>query len=525
MDDKPDYQSPDYAELNARWAQVDCVLGGTKTMRLAGTLYLPQFPSEEGEVYNKRLATSSSDGDYGDTLDAIVGMIFRKPAKAADDVPARIVTDLENVDLQGTHFNVFAPRLTRKGIHYGASYILVDMQRTPASVEGQTLDLATSREMGLRPYWTIYPANAVQSRPRYVSINGARTLQQIVFKECVVEPSGDYGSGMSERLRVWRLPVEELEQQESYRVTGPVEWELWEKQEVEGTDKKDWSQEASGTIKLDRIPVAVFMANPAEDDELACGGPTLEDLSYICIEDWQAQSDFKTGLHYMWPVPYTVGLREIKTELAWGPSILLDCDTGGKADFAEPHGNALSTWKDYLASIKEKIRQKGLEMVLEEGAPNTTATEQIIRAGKRASRLTYWIDAVHDCFEEALQFHAQWLGMGADQGGEITMGVTGTELILTAQELTALNAAVIGKVMSLKTYYDILQRAGLLSDSFDADAEIQQIKDEGDILAPPVPTLQVGKASSFAQNANPAIAGMFGAKAKPKTNGAANGQP
>jgi hypothetical protein len=127
---KPDYQSPEYAaELIPRWQFVDTVLGGTFEMRKAASQMLPQFPAEHDDVYTARVAEATSDGDYKDTLDGLVGMVFAKPVTIGKNVPAQIVDNFENIDLKGTHFNVFNQRLFRRGVHYGASYALTDMQR------------------------------------------------------------------------------------------------------------------------------------------------------------------------------------------------------------------------------------------------------------------------------------------------------------------------------------------------------------------------------------------------------------
>ena len=89
---KPNYQSADYAtELIPKWEFVDTVLGGTFEMRKVKTM-LPQFPAEHDDVYNERLAAATSDGDYRDTLDGLVGMVFAKPVTIGKSVSALIVT-------------------------------------------------------------------------------------------------------------------------------------------------------------------------------------------------------------------------------------------------------------------------------------------------------------------------------------------------------------------------------------------------------------------------------------------------
>ena len=443
-------------------------MGGTYPMRAAGEELLIKFPAEADEVYQERLASATSDGDYRDTLDGLVGMVFNKPVQLGTNVPAQLKSYLENVDLAGAHLDVFNQRTFRKGLHLGASYVVVDVQRKPAQLEGARIDQATAEALNLRPYWILYGADQVQNAPRYVVIRGERVLQQIVFRACVTEPDGDFGETEVVYYKVWRLPVVALPGGQSEEI-GFVEWELWEEQiedEVgpDGNQKKTISMIDNGSTTLTRIPVSPFIANPDFDDPFLCDGPTLEDQIELCIKDYNKQSDFEKAVHYCQAIPYTVGLKENDgvIDIAWGPGKMFDCEVGGKMDYAEPSGNAFPTWEKYLEKLKEKIRQKGLEMVLEGGAVNTTATEQVLRARKRASRLATLSEAMKDCIERSLQFSAQWMGLGDDAGGEITMGMSADELTLTSQDLTALNAMVTAGNISRLTFLENLERAGML---------------------------------------------------------------
>ena len=485
----PDYQNKLYGEIfPPLWKQVNAVLGGTYTLRQAADEYLPQYPAEADESYRDRVDTATSDADYADTLDGILGMIFRRPPQIGENVPARIRAFLENIDLRGTHFNVFAQRFGRKGVHLGAAYIVVDMQRRPAELDGQTLDDAQVAELGLRPYWIAYGANDVQNSPRFLVINGALTLQQIVFRETATLPDGEFGEEEITRYRVWRLLVEPLSDG-TYRKTGGVEWQVWEERAVAKSNERKLEQTDGGVLNLPELPVAEFVANPDPYNSRELLAPTLLDLSYLCIKHWQQQSDHESNLHLCSsPIPYTVNLRDdgALTEQPWGKGVRYDCNEGGSVGYAEPTGSGLEAMERQLASVKEAIRQKGLEMVLEGGAPNTTATEQILRARKRASRLSQMTLALQDCFERALQLTAMWLGLGGESGGEITMGVKGDELILTAQDVTAYSQLAEKNQMPLRELWSLLQRGGILRDDFDADtaeAELQAVKREASAIA------------------------------------------
>lgn len=498
MADKPDYRSGEYDELVARWYRADLVLGGTHEMREAGQNLLVKFPAEHDEVYAERLSQAISDGDYTDTLDGLVGMVFRKPVQVGANVPAQIQATLENIDLRGTHFNVFNQRAFRTGVHFGASYISVDMQRRPAEIGDEKIDQGTAEKLNLRPYWTLYSAAHVQDFPRFVTIRGEQVLQQIVFRECVAVLDGNFGQEEITRYRVWRLPVVDAGN-EQYTEVGKVEWQLWEEHEVEGGVTVNGENETtvemvdSGPTNLSRIPVSPFLANQDTDSPMVCAGPTLEDLVELCIKDYNKQSDFEKALHYCQAVPYTSGLKDdgALTNVPWGPGVQFNCEVGGKMDYAEPSGNAFATWETYLTGLKAKIKQKGLEMVMEGGAVNTTATEQVLRARKRASRLAMLSDAFKDCIETALMFSAQWLKLGDDAGGEVTMGMNADELTLTSQDVTAFNAMVAAGNMSKLTFFSLLQRAGLYPDEVTPEEEMRRLAEQRAAEPKPQPQPQM----------------------------------
>ncbi len=447
---------------------------------------MPQFPAEHPDVYTQRVESTTFDNDYEDTLDGLAGLIFRKPI-SVDKVAKEIQPHLENVDLANSHIDVFAPRFVRRAIHYGAAFIVVDKQRVATD---RKLDLSEVKSLNLRPYWTIYGWTALQTRPRYMVIDGRRSLQKIVFREQVILEDGEFGESEVTRYRVWRLPVVPLLTGTFQRV-GFAEWQIWEEraETVEGKDRKIVEMIESGSTKLTRIPVAPLVAKPDIDDPVFPKSPTLIDLAYLCVKDFQQTSDHEANLHLCSsPVPWTAGLENSNalTHRPWGKGIMFNLALGGACGYAEPAGTGLAAMATQLESNKRKIRQKGLELVLSEplSANESTATEQNYRAGKRTSRIAEMVHSIHDCLELALSFHAEWMGKGVDAGGEITMGIRGDELILTAADVAAYSTMVEKKQMSIKSMLINLQRGGVIEAEHDIEGELPQIiKEQKELLA------------------------------------------
>src|SRR5688572_32980760 len=106
-DDNPNTMSRAYECMRPRWDKINAVLGGTAAMRAAGSLFLPQHPSETDTAYRERLATSVLLNITQMTLDSWVGRPFSDPLTITEDVPQEIQELLEDVDLQGNAVGVF----------------------------------------------------------------------------------------------------------------------------------------------------------------------------------------------------------------------------------------------------------------------------------------------------------------------------------------------------------------------------------------------------------------------------------
>lgn len=490
--DKPDYSSPEFERFAPMWAKVDACKGGTEAMRAAALTtkdsigespYLPQWPNENDDVYAQRLASSTFYPAYGDTLTGIVGTILKKPVRLNDNVPLSIQADAENIDRAGTHLDVFNLRLLGSGIHYGAAYVLVEMPRKPDGI----VDRAQADALDFRPFWLLYSAKELADWPVYVTINGKPVLQQIRFRERRAELDG-FAQTEVDRYRVWVVPVE-VDESGNYQRTGNAVWQIWEERETvsgkgrSATKKKELVMIEAGMSPLADIPVAVFNANPCLDEPKETEGSVLMDMANVNIKLYQQQSEHGSNLHLCTPIPYTVNLNTdaedggIVSKFALGAGLLYHTREGGGFAFAEPQGTGLAERRTWMDGIKQELVDMGMSLAIEGSQrPNQTATESMLRAGSRASRLTQIARAFQDCVETALSFHAQW--KGESEGGEITLGVKDSDLVLSDQRLATLSAMNEKGQLSLKTLWANMASGGVLPDDFNADDELKAIAEE-----------------------------------------------
>src|SRR3546814_9044534 len=72
----PSATSFEWDEMISSWDRIETLLGGTKSMRMAGSTYLPQHTEESDDNYNERLNVNILFNAMEITLDHYVGRPF-----------------------------------------------------------------------------------------------------------------------------------------------------------------------------------------------------------------------------------------------------------------------------------------------------------------------------------------------------------------------------------------------------------------------------------------------------------------
>lgn len=439
MDDKtnqPDYHNPAYDAMTPAWHIVSDVSGGTAVMRSRRVTYLPLEPAEHSDAYERRLKRSVFFNAYSRTRDALVGMVFKDNPELGEDVPDQIQKDLENVDLSGSHFDVFAKELFTDAFE-GHAFILVDMQ--PKLPDGATL--ADERASGRRPFWVKYKANQALNWRTEV-INGETVLTQITFEEKTTEPVGEFGQEEICRYRVFRL------------AGGQVTWELYRKvTDDQGEDKV--ISEAKGITTLDRIPVAVVYGNRVG---MLKSSPPLLDLAYLNIAHFQEYSDYRNILHVAQvPMLARIGANQEQTSVQVGMQSTVDVGPDGDVKWVEIQGKGIEAGRSELQDLEQRMALMGLSMLAQKSDANVTATE--IRANnlQESSDLSTMARSLQDALEEALGFHAAYYD--EKDGGSVELGVAESGIPIDAQTITSLITAVSSKLLTPDTFLNIIQKA------------------------------------------------------------------
>jgi hypothetical protein len=419
-EDLPSTLSPRAQAQRQSLRMVRDLWGGNETVKAAGTEYLPQAPGEGGTNYAERLARSVFFNVFRQTVVGLVGLIFRKDPVLGDDVPPQIVEDWENIDLAGTHADVFLKELETDAIAAGHAAILVDFPVVP---EGST----AAAEVGLRPYWVPIRKEQILSW-RTGNLNGVTVLTQAVIQLDGWADVGEFGEALhTEYLVINRDP----------ETDGPITWRTL----VVGEDKSV-HESGSGSYKNQiEIPLAEVVTSGRVS--MFVSQPPLIDLAFLNIAHYQMWSDYATGVHMtnvpVWVMTGVDGKdddgNDVEVVIGTNTSFLIP-DPAGGAGWEAHDGQALGSTKTALDDLKSDMGALGLAMLSPQKRAAETAEAKRLDKSTSDSTLGATARGLQDAVEVALGFHAKYLGL-PNGGGSVQINRDFEGLMMDAPVMQA----------------------------------------------------------------------------------------
>jgi len=473
----PAYESPGYrAQLGELQVVQDCfdginsVPGSYLSLWQGARIYLPKEERESDLAYSIRLRRSTFWNAYRRTITGLVGMAFRKSPVLQSDVPPLIKSQMENVDLMGSHLDVFAKEIFQWSFE-GHAAILVDMPKS-ITASNPKATLADERAAGIRPYWSLVRkgqiVNAIAEQ-----VGGSVRLAQVTIKEQIGARDGKYGSECITQ----------------YRVLYRGGWELW--RSVEG--KPPILVDEGKSTGVTEIPLVLL---PMRSTGFCLSRPVLLDLAFENLRHFRLQSDLDHILHVI-NVPIlceilgdnsndleqlTAGgkltdLPGMKPERVISPNSVYLISHGGDLKFVEHQGNAIDKAQAEIKTARGNAATLGLSMLLEQ-APTvaSTATQNVLGWESETSELAGMIRTEEDAVEKALEFQAEYLQL--DTGGKVKFSRELTRMRLDGQFVGGLSMMVKDGGLSLETMWSVLELGSLLPADFDSEKEKQRLLKE-----------------------------------------------
>lgn len=464
-DDDPWLLSPQREAMADGWALPSTLMGGTRAMRDAGRMYLPQEPAEEEEAYATRLGRSILFNGFRDTVQKLSGKPFSRDVKLKPETSAELEALEKDVDLRGQTLTQFANQLLEHAWQYGLAHVFVEYPDAPPG-----LTLAQERDLGLRPYLVEILATDVLGW-RSAFVNGVEVLTQLRRRECTVEASGRFGSREVERVRVYNR-VEEVDG--DGKPTGVVvTWDLYERDEQ---DKP--KVVASGRLTLGEIPLVTLYVRRKG---MLTAEPPLEDLAWLNLAHWQSSSDQRNILRIARVgIMFAAGVsdEELGRRIPVGPSILLTAaKPDAKMGWVEHEGRAIAAGRQDLLDLREEMELMGLEPLLHRPGGTPTATQEVLDTAKANSSLRKSVTALKQVLEAALLIAGRWLNL---QNPVAAVDVSDDFGLTIGQSADAERLITMRKNREITrdTLWSELKRRNVLSEDFDAVAEAAALEKE-----------------------------------------------
>ncbi len=430
---------------------VSDLMGGTASMRAAGTRHLPKWPNEDEESYKCRLAASTLFPAFPETVESLASKPFSKPITVGEDVPPAVQELFANVDLEGRKLDVFAHDGMVEIMAKGFAGILVDV---PVRGEGVTTQ-AQEQEAGIRPYWVLVKKEQILGW-RKTKIDGVWKLSMLRILECVEEDDEGFGT-------------KDVEQD---RVLTPGAWQTYRKSEK----NDEWVLHDEGVTSLSEIP---FAAGYGKRLGFMIGMPPLMEVAYLNVKHWQSQSDQDNILHVARvPILAIRGIGDDKFKLTVGAASAVNLGTNPEADlkYVEHTGSAIEAGHQSLEELKDQMRQAGAEFLVVQEVQKT-ATQQTSEDSVGMCKLQRVAADYQDTLNQALQFTADFLGL--EEGGGVKLfSDYGARTLAEASAQLLLNANTAGKI-SDETLRDELRRRGILSAEVDESTEKSRLEEQG----------------------------------------------
>lgn len=447
-----DTKHPDYVKMAPAWLMMRRLAGGQRLVHAAGVEMLPKLTEETDDDYNARRARTPFFNATWRTIEALVGMLFRKDPEVQSSTA--IEQMLKDVTKSGEPFPMFAAKVAEEFEIVGRVGVLVDHPRAPAV----SLTKKNAEALNIRPHLALYRAESIINW-RYDWINERSQLGLLVLEECAPAAGKDkYEHTTVEQWRELEL-VDHPAGGKAYQIT------VWQRGDGNGKFVKvgDSFFPTMDSKPIPEIPFEMF----------GDGLPPLEDLGHVNISHYQTTADLEHGAHKTaLPTPYVTGNVQREIDAAGRP-IPLKLYLGGGSGLVIPGKDIQIGMLEFtgagLTSLENRGESKEKQMailgarMLEQQKRGVESGESagIHRSGEQ-STLQAQAARLSVGFSRVLSWFEQWAGGPGDVVVNVNRDFMPANM--SAQEITAVMAAYQAQGISPQEKFERFQRGGLIRD-------------------------------------------------------------
>ena len=446
-----------YSKYTEKWKRARDAVAGEDAVHAGRTVYLPMLSKQDEQEYNAMLKRSPYFNASGRTVDALVGMVFRKPPQV--ETNGSFESILNDVDLRGTTIKSLAEKILREELTVYRCGVLVEYPRVQLS---DGLTQAQVESLNLRPYTAFYKTESIINW-REARINNVMQPVMIVLHETYTQADDGYQAEYADQYRVLKLE-DGVYYQELYR--KPKNGKAYELFEIVTPLK--------GNQPLNFIP---FYAFGSEENELDIHDAMLLDLFNLNLAHYRVSSDYENGCHFTGlPMLLLAGIQLDENEKIYVGSqqAVVSDNPQAHGEFIEFQGQGLGALENNLTRKEAQMAAIGARMLAPEKSGVESAEAMSIKHSGEESVLASIANMISQQLSSMLTFMAEWAGTA--QEVEFELNTDFMPLSMTPQKLTALTQALQSGSISPETYFYNLKQGEIIQEgrSFDEEQEAKQ---------------------------------------------------
>jgi hypothetical protein len=459
---QPDKQHPDYTDFLDVWQKCRDASSGQRAIKRGRERYLKSLagqlttlaPGQSISAYDAYLDRANYFNATGRTVDAMKGLVFRKPMKY--EVPAAIEPWLEDITLSDENLTDFALNTLSETLITGRCGILVEQ---PKSTE-QPQTIADKQASGSRPYLVLYKTESIINW-EYKRLNNRYQLVNVWLSETYTDEKGEV------QPQVRQLTLD----------TGFYQQIIWQR-----PDKKtDWVATETVTptkngAGLTGIPF--FPVSP-EKPTLTIISPPIESLADVNIAHYKNSADLENGAHIAGlPTAYITGVDpDDKNPIYLGSSTILTLPQDATAGFLQCGSEGFATIEKLMDRKEQQMAALGARMLSPEKKDAEAAATHEIKRGGENSVLATSAGTIERQLTNVLQFAADWEGIAGEISIELNKDFF--PVAFTGADLTAWVSARQAGEISKETFFNILKYSEWLPDELTYEEEQERITEDG----------------------------------------------
>lgn len=446
---------PDYDSQLRIWQYIDDLYYGVDSwLELTNegfkpttktNLYLPRHAAESFENWVSRINASYYDDLFAKALRQFIDLSFSNGVYFAGDSDFK--KHYENIDLHGSHGDVFLRQFALSVMKYGHSFLLVDFPHV------QFDNYADFIESGARPYWLeINPKNLINWRCRYAGDSLVFTLA--VIKEEILIESGSFG----------------YESVNQYRVLRSGSWEVW--RELGGDSQRDRKlvmiQAGNYGNNINFVPIVPVFAGTRLGDCVSF--PPLRSLAEKNRILYQMTSDHNRKVSLCCqPVPVLKDAMRGDEPLEIGPNSFINLrDPNGSFQWIEPLALSLEQSRKDLDDLRQSISQDAASYLTAPSDRQSSRTTELLTIPLQSNLLGF-NTSFCDGINKAIQIHQQFLNT---DDVRISLDSTIFEQKKDSQLAYAIQGLYKDGVLTRKSALEAVQALGILGPKFNLDEEL-----------------------------------------------------